>query len=256
MIKKVNYSLKDYSEQMFTNKNLIKYYKNINEEEYVPKIPKMGPPQSFKVTTIYNNINSNKEKEKYYKINQTDTLFWCFYILKNGYSKYEMEIAGQYFVVEKTEKFRYIDVLRQNTLKDKLKIHNIKPFTEIEDDLAHKDKISIKTFFALCIAENINIMLVDKRKIYELKCNESGPVNLIHKDNGSFTYYIENEPSSESLLKYKTTYYVMPNFDATLKSMASYKVEDLIELCNKFDIKLDDKKKLKKDYYELLQQQF
>jgi hypothetical protein len=49
--------------------------------------------------------------------------------------------------------------LRKN--KDILRIHKIKPLTELEDDLANKDKISIKTFVALCIFENINILLVN-----------------------------------------------------------------------------------------------
>ena len=48
-----------------------------------------------------------------------------------------------------------------------LKINKIKPLSELEDDLANKSRISIKTFFALCVIEKMNILLVDKRKIYE-----------------------------------------------------------------------------------------
>jgi hypothetical protein len=119
---------------------------------------------------VYRNLYTKDiivhKKESIYKPRQKDSLFWCFYILKNGFSNYEMEIINQYFVVEKTEKFRYVELIRKN--KDILKIHKIKPLTELEDDLANKDKISIKTFFALCVLENINILLVDKRKIFEL----------------------------------------------------------------------------------------
>jgi hypothetical protein len=57
----------------------------------------------------------------------------------------------------------------------------------------------------------------------------------------------------------------MTTFDVSLKTMASYKVEELLDLCKKLDIDLDKtlkegkekKKKLsKKDIYELLVQHF
>jgi hypothetical protein len=53
----------------------------------------------------------------------------------------------------------------------------------------------------------------------------------------------------------------MPNFDVSLKSIASYKVEELLELCKKLDINVikndnDKKKQSKKDIYELLVQNF
>ena len=50
----------------------------------------------------------------------------------------------------------------------------------------------------------------------------------------------------------------MTNFDVSLKSIASYKVEELLEMCKKLDINVtnDNKKKSKKDIYELLVQNF
>ena len=38
-----------------------------------------------------------------------DSLFWCFYVMKNGITSYEQEPAS--FVKEKTEKFKYIELL-------------------------------------------------------------------------------------------------------------------------------------------------
>jgi hypothetical protein len=51
----------------------------------------------------------------------------------------------------------------------------------------------------------------------------------------------------------------MSNFDVSLKSIASYKVEELLEMCKKLDINITNdntKKKSKKDIYELLVQNF
>jgi hypothetical protein len=194
-----------------------------------------------------------------YKPKQKDSLFWCFYILKNGFFNYEMEINNQYFVVEKNEKFKYIEVLRKN--KDILKIHKIKPLTELEDDLANKDKISIKTFVALCIFENINILLVNNRKIYEFLFDEKNPIHIVHRNNKTYEHSIELDTTNEIIQKYRDTYYKMNNFDTTLKSMASYKLDELIELCNKLNINIEEykdchekgkKKMTKKDIYNLL----
>ena len=204
------------------------------------------------------------KKETIYRPRQKDSLFWCFYILKNGFSNYEMEINNQYFVLEKTEKFKYIELIRKN--KDILKIHKIKPLTELEDDLANKDKISVKTFFALCVLEDINVLLVDKRKILEITCkdiDDEHPVNIIHRNSKTYEHHIELDVTPIMVQQYRDTYYTMSSFDATLKSMGSYKLDELTDLCKKLNINIDSnekcsnekpsKKKIgKKDIYELL----
>ena len=267
--------LVDLQDYMFTSKNINKYTKHMIQNlsqvnnDTILTIPK--PKASRKnIDTTINVDNSNKNikntitekpKETMYNPKQKDSLFWCFYILKNGFSNYEMEINGQYFVVEKTEKYKYIELLRKN--KDLLKIHKIKPLTELEDDLANKDKISIKTFFALCAIEKINVLLINKRKVYELLCydiDKDHPLNIIHKNNKTYDHLIELDPTPEIIQKYRETYYKMETFDATLKSMGSYKLDELLSLCKKLDINIEqnmnkneDKKKItKKDIYELL----
>jgi len=270
-------SIQDY---MFTSKNLTRYTKHMIQIDLKPKSSlKNIQRDKERYKDNDNDKNKNKDKDndkkivqKYntekcitekkvidsiYRPKQKDSLFWCFYILKNGYSNYEMEINNQYFTVEKTEKFKYIDTIRKN--KDILKIHKIKPFTELEDDLANKERISIKTFFALCVLENINVLLVDKRKIFELTCadiDDKHPVNIVHRNNQTYEHHIELNVTNDNLQKYRETYYKLNNFDSTLKSMGSYKLEELIDLCKKLNINIetsvDKKKKTKKDIYELL----
>jgi hypothetical protein len=200
----------------------------------------------------------DKTKDDIYKPFQTDSLFWCFYILKYGLSKYEMEVGNQHFPIEKAEKFKYIDIFRKN--KDILKIHKIRPLADLESDLANSQRISIKTFFALCIIEKINILLVDKRKIYESITNDDTKVNVIHRNGVTYEHHIEYNMPDDKLANYRDTYYKVQGFDASLKSMTSYKVDELIELCKKFGIDTANtgksKKPAKKDIYELLVQNF
>lgn len=255
--------LKDY---MFDSKNLMQFTKHtINPfiETFNKTEKEREVVKEIKVTKE-NRVKREKTEiircfENNYKPQQKDSLFWCFFILKHGLSKYEMEIGNQHFIVEKQEKFLYIDLLRQN--KELIKMHKIKPLSGLEDDLANKDRISIKTFLALCILENINILLVDNHKIYELILNDDPKINVVHRNSITYEHYIELEASNENIIKYRETYFKVSGFDATLKSMASYKVDELIDLCNKLGIKeseifKDGKKKSKKDLYELVAMNF
>jgi hypothetical protein len=188
-----------------------------------------------------------------------------------------MEVGNQHFSIEKQEKFKYIDELRKTCNKDLLKMHKIKPLSLLEDDLANQDRISIKTFFALCIVEKINVMLIDKRKVYEVLITDDPKIHVIHRNSVSYEHHIELDVSIDAINMYRESYYKMSTFDVSLKSIASYKVEELLELCKKLNIVLDQsfkegkegeegkegkegegkKKKLsKKDIYELLVQHF
>lgn len=261
--------LQDY---MFTLNNLNSFTKHIIHIDVAPKastqnIIETMPKNIPKPPIIEKKIIENKRKiETIYKPKQKDSLFWCLYILKHGYFNYEMEINGQYFVVEKQEKFKYIDMLRKN--KELLKIHKIKPFTELEDDLANKDKISVKTFFALCILENINVLLVDKRKMFEITCTDidnEHPVHVIHKNNKTMEHHIELNITDDKLQHYRDTYYKCDTLDSTIKAISSYKLNELIDLCKKLDIDItkyvktegETKKKItKKSVYEILVQNY
>jgi hypothetical protein len=254
-----NLLLVDLQDYMFTSNNINRYTKHMIQNVLEPKsstinIKQINKEQINKKPINKEQINKEqinksvkeKKKETMYKPKQKDSLFWCFYILKNGFFNYEMEINNQYFVVEKNEKFKYIEILRKN--KDILKIHKIKPLTELEDDLANKDKISIKTFFALCIFENINILLVNNRKIYEFFFDEKNPIHIVHRNNKTYEHSIELDTTNEIIQKYRDTYYKMNNFETTLKSMASYKLDELIELCKKFNINIEECKDSQKDF--------
>ena len=265
---------------MFNSKNLRLFTKNnidfvsSNKTKETNKTKEIkGTKETNKIKDIKESKETNKIKDTIYKPCKKDSLFWCFFILKYGFSKYEMEVGNQHFSIEKQEKFKYIDELRKTCNKDLLKMHKIKPLSLLEDDLANQDRISIKTFFALCIVEKINVMLIDKRKVYEVLITDDPKIHVIHRNSVSYEHHIELDVSIDAINMYRESYYKMSTFDVSLKSIASYKVEELLELCKKLNIVLDQsfkegkegegkegegkKKKLsKKDIYELLVQHF
>jgi hypothetical protein len=243
-----NHVLSNLQDYMFTSKNLNFYTKHIFKNENIN-----CEKENYKKTQS-RNIN-NKTINNIYQPKQKDSLFWCFYIIKYGYTKYEMEIGNQHFVIEKQEKFKYVDVLREK--KDILKIHKIKPLSELEDNLTNGDLISIKTFLALCIVENINILLIDKRKYYELIVNDEPHINIIVRNRDTKEHYIELENLPDKIINYRNNYYKMTSFEDKLKAITSYKLEDLNEICKQLNINInknqdDKKKRTKKELYELI----
>lgn len=96
--------------------------------------------------------------------NTFDTLFWCFYILKHGYPKYETLLQSLTVITEKQIKIEYIQQIRSN--KALLKTLKHKPLSHYENQLANLDKIDIYTFFLLCHLENINILYIVNRCFY------------------------------------------------------------------------------------------
>jgi hypothetical protein len=125
--------------------------------------------------------------------------------------------------------------------------------------------------------ENLNVLLIEKRKLYEITCcdiDDKHIVNVIHRNGITFEHHIELNINDSHLNNYRETYHKICNFDSKLKAMASYKLEELIYLCQKLNISIDDnnsnsnsnsnsnynwdnkKKKTKKDIYQLLVQNY
>ena len=265
--KEPNTLIDELTSHMFDCKNLRQFTKHTIDFASTKDIIKDKRKELKKEIIKDKRKEQQKEiikKIEFYKPKQKDSLFWCFFILKYGFSKYEMEVGNQHFQIEKQEKFKYIDQIRKTCNKDLLKMHKIKPLTLLEDDLANQERISVKTFCALCIIENINIILIDKRKIYEVLTTDDPKINIIHRNSITYEHQIEVDILPETINMYKETYYNVPNFDVSLKSMASYKVDELLELCKKLDINTTNdaindnskKKQSKKDIYELLVQKF
>ena len=90
---------------------------------------------------------------------QKDSLFWCFYVMKNGICLYETEPPS--FEKEKAEKIKYITTLRNS--KTILKDFHIRKLGDIETNLSLEPKINLNTFFALCALEKLNAFVIQNQ---------------------------------------------------------------------------------------------
>lgn len=174
----------------------------------------------------------------------TDTLFWCFYVMKNGLVAYEQEPST--FVKEKEEKIKYVLLLRNS--KQLLKKHKITKLVDIENNLSLEKTINMATFFALCTLENMNaVVLQPKTNIYSDVCvnAESGTMFVLNQDKHRFKLVLDQSPISE--LTYEKTHFKLP-----LRSISAYKLGDLHDICKRLRIIIPAECKKKQDIYSLI----
>ena len=200
--------LKNCESYMLTNMNLLKciqeselltdytdvYKKKIINIDNKPSvIKKRNTFYSSKTENTHINESIKSKKPEYAIIKNKDTLFWCYYIIKYGYDDYEM--VGQHFSVEKNLKIECINKIRKD--KELLKKYKLKR-SEIESELLNDEILSLKGFLAICIYNNINFLLIDNRKYYELIVNSEvnqneSSCNIIKCQRGKYTVDITDE---------------------------------------------------------------
>ena len=157
----------------------------------------------------------------------TDTLFWCFYVMKNGISDYEKEPPT--FAKEKIEKIKYIQLLRDN--KSTLKSHRINKLCDIETNLSLDKRITQHTFFALCALENLNAVILKPQIYADIIANTATTDVRIIQHSNQDLFKLDYDIHNLTNLTYPTTHFKLP-----LKSIGSYKVCELKDICSKLKI--------------------
>ena len=206
-------------------------------------------------------LKSNTEKKTdLFVPRQQDTLFWCYYIMKNGDLSYET-LNNKNSLMAKQMKIDLVSIIRKN--KNIVKTYKFDTITNIESNLANDNSLNIKTFFSLCAIENINVIFISKKSYFELLMNDSNIIYIVHqlpnKSNHYYNYGFEIL-REESLNNIRENLYKLDYIDKPVKSMSAYKVEDLINIATNLAIEVTNKDngkhKSKKDLYELIIQYF
>jgi hypothetical protein len=220
-------------------------------------------------------INYTKKYSKYnepFKINNhknfQDKLFWIFYKIINKLVDSDLETLNS-FSVMKDFKFSMVEKLRSQ--KNILKNYKISR-SFVEDDLTNNEKISFKTFQALCILHLINVIILRTNNTYSVLCtnNDEKEYNLQNykilqlsniKMNAQFNNFdvelVNSTLSEEELKQCVTTYFYIENIEKPLKAYSSYKLDELVSIAEKLTIAIYDengKKKKKQELYETILQ--
>ena len=237
-------------------------------------------PNNFKKQNIVVNvgvprsrvqINYTKKYSKYnepFKINNhknfADKLFWIFYKIINNLSDVDLEHINS-FKIMKEFKINSVEKLKsqKNILKD-FKIQK----GLVEDDLTNNEKISFKTFHALCVLYLINVVLIRDNNTYCVLCTNSDEkvinlqnykvikisnVKLSAQFNNFDIELVSNSFTETELQNILKSYYVIENIEKPLKAFSNYKLDDLVNIAEKLNINIYDehiKKKKKQELYE------
>ena len=220
-------------------------------------------------------IDYSKKYSKYnepFKItnhkNFQDKLFWLFYKLINNFQDSDLETLNS-FTIMKDFKFGVVEKLRSQ--KNSLKNFKISK-TYVEDDLTNNEKISFKTFHALCILYLINVIILRSNNTYCVLCTniDEKVYNLQNykvlqlsneKMSAQFNNFdvelLNGSLSEEELQNYLVSYFHIENIEKPLKAFSSYKLDDLTKIAEQLQISIYDengKKRKKQDLYEKIVQ--
>ena len=212
----------------------------------------------------YNEKVSNKEIKKIITKNTqfllpkfNDSLFWCYYIICNGISAYEI-IHGDGFKDSLEMKIQLVYSVREN--KEILKKNKWKK-NAIEDELVNHKTISISAFMCICAISNLNVVYIDGKKMYTLLSTEdiTTNLNIIEKTADGYSIFIGNKDEIyQKYIQSREQLWQIDNLTKPLRGISSYKAKDLQEICHKLHIDINNDKKMPKKkslLYQMIKEQ-
>ena len=175
-----------------------------------------------------------------------DSLFWCFYIIKNSLSHYEMN-QNHLFQLEKQLKFEIIEDIRKQL--HVLKSHKLKQH-DIENNLCNDQKISFRTLQALCLLYQLNVIVLQDRVYFAFTGDdESSAVRVVHKAGQKHS--VELETAQSDIEKYKTALFLVDNPSKPMRAISAYKLGILKEIAVKLSISIPNHATKKMIYDEI-----
>lgn len=168
---------------------------------------------------------------------QSDTLFWCFYIIHKGIFAYET-VKDKSFVEEKQVKIQLVTELRAADLKA-LSAQYPGAFKwrrrELEDELVTAKRISLKTFLCLCAFYRHNIWVISGRRAQRL--SGDGELQILHAVEGRYGLDLADTATRESKGgKYYAQYWNVPNICRAMRALSGYKAAELRDICERLKI--------------------
>jgi len=185
---------------------------------------------------------------------EKDKLFWCFFIMQNGMEKY-LSICQNHFQIETSTKISIAESLKKNEIL--LKQNKLKRDI-IENELVNENKITMDGMKALCVLHRMDLLVICKNMFYKISGLSNNEMLVIEKDKNDNFGVIENI-SKERIQNILTNYYEIVDYKKKIKSVSSYKLDELKAIANKFKITLVDNignKKTKNKLYEEINTQF
>jgi hypothetical protein len=238
---------------MLNLKNLNKIVKNGVNCDNTRKISSKHNRSRTETNTNKDESSSSTKGDTFFP-EVHDSLFWSFYIMKNGQEAYE-SLGKINIVIERKIKIEYIERFREG--KQVLKTYKTAPITHLENVLLNEKQIDIKTLIALSVIEGISFIYIYKNTYFEMNidADETSEIHTIVRMDMPTKYGYKITQDVKSI---RESFYKIDNMNKPLKSMSAYKLDELVVFCNKLGMTIDKdgKKANKKCLYEMLVQYF
>lgn len=179
-----------------------------------------------------------------------DKLFWCFYIIKFGFERYQ-DVNNKHFTIETSFKMNVAEELKKN--ESLLKKHKIKRCI-VESELINDKCITLTSLYAMCLVYKINVIYLCKRTFIKLVGNPDTDLimNVIKKDEKD-CIGIMQQINSDYIKNITDNFYEQVNYQKPIMSISAYKMPDINDIANKLLISLVSdlgKKKTKNILYQ------
>ena len=155
-------------------------------------------------------------------------------------------------------RFDLVDQLKIN--KSIIKEYKLGPIGQLELDLIDQPQINQHVFVTLCAVSKLNVAIIDDKIVY---LNYVAPYTskiAIIKRISRHNYKIVTEKASAfDVAELKTKYLIVDGYRFKLKSIGSYTLSALMDLCAKLSIDLsksESKKMTKQTFYDLIVRYF
>ena len=236
----------------FNNRGNSNFMENILQKKIRTNIEPDYMRNNNKNDTKNDNKKDNRKDKNIFYPKEKDTLFWCYYINKNGIDEF-LNNKRHNFTIEHDIKINTIEKIQ--SMKDILKINKIKK-TLVEDELMNQNKIGIAALKTLMLIDNTNLIIVKKycyqKIIFNKDKEDINTDNYKIIVNDANNYYVYTKLSDKELVNMIDTRYSVEDIIKPLKSISSYKLPEIQSISERLDIKLiniNGKNKTKQNLY-------
>ncbi len=199
-------------------------------------------------------ILTKKKADYFYpSLDCKDSLFWCWVYHHYGSQEYELN-KNNLYNYEINRKFEYVSSIRSNKLLIKsLKLNR----TRMEENLLDDNGIDLGLFTFICLVHKYNVIYTDNFMYYEYIDPFNSDYIMINKRNNKYGLYIKETITNDLLTEFKKDKWVVESITKPLRSVGSYKVAEIKDICNLLGIEImkNEKKSFtKNELYEKIKQ--
>lgn len=189
-----------------------------------------------------------KSKVNIQSDNTYNSLFWTFYALIKNEHELSMQETHK-FKMKNDFSLKFVEELKSN--KPFIKQNKLK-FHDIESSILYDKDISLMTLKALILFNKMNVIYILNNKYYIFQSNDDDAFQLIERQREKYSF--DRDVQKQDILHEKVkNKLLMEDARTQLKSMSSYKLDELQSIASMLGIVLENshkKKKTKQLLYE------